>query len=140
MHEYVFEFDKPDDGITSDYGFYGKTGICRNHGLTDIKCKCGGSSILCCEYDDTPGFKETVYMLKCDKCKNTTTETCLINNVIKKWNKQSYKEPTEKALSDQARQELLESLNDTLWDCPECMRIGIYTPVCHGCGYENLNF
>ena len=103
MYNYVFEprmeFDKNDritpNDISSDYGFYGETGSCKNHGLTDVKCKCGGNSILFCEYDDTPGFKETVYMFKCDTCENKTIETCIIDTAIKKWNHQSYAVPTE---------------------------------------------
>jgi hypothetical protein len=72
---------------TSDYGYYGKTGEFENPNLPISNCACGNKGTLVADYDDTPGMKETVYQIKCKKCKSHTSYTCLIKNVIHQWNR-----------------------------------------------------
>jgi len=79
---------------SSDYGHYGKTGKIEDHGLPVVKCKCGGKPILDCEYDDTPGYRETVYTIECDTCDNFAGVTCLIAQAIAEWD--SKNKPKEK--------------------------------------------
>ena len=76
--------------MASDYGFYGRTGKYSCEDLpVNQQCKCSGFPILHCEYDDTPGFRETVYQIKCSKCEIMTRDTCVIENVISDWNNKS---------------------------------------------------
>jgi hypothetical protein len=75
---------KPSDR-SSDRGFYGKTGFCDDHGLTNKKCACGKCGVLSCEYDDTPGFRETAYFLFCPDCEVMSSHTSILDNVITSW-------------------------------------------------------
>ena len=72
-------------GKNSDLGFYGRTGYCHDHNLTNKKCSCGEQGVLYCEYDDTPGFKETAYFMFCPDCKVMSSHTDNIENVISSW-------------------------------------------------------
>jgi hypothetical protein len=72
----------------SDYGYYGKDGYFKNPKLPILKCKCGESAILKCQYDDIPGFRGTDYMLLCKKCNLETDCTSVIEDVIGQWNQE----------------------------------------------------
>jgi len=73
----------------SDFGYYRKTGTFENPNLPINNCKCGKRGTLTAEYDDTPGYRETVYLLECKKCGIKTSFTCIIENVIDEWNAQT---------------------------------------------------
>jgi hypothetical protein len=70
----------------SDHGYYGTTGKYENPNLPINNCKCGKKGVLTSNYDDTVGFKETVYQLECVKCDIKTVYTCILENVINEWN------------------------------------------------------
>ena len=71
----------------SDYGFYGKTGQYDASSLPKIKPdKKGDYPILECEYDDTPGFRETTYNLKSKDDKLFTYALGNIHRAIDCWN------------------------------------------------------
>lgn len=70
----------------SDWGFYGLDGEFSCERLPVPRCRCLCGPVLHCEYDDTPGFRETVYRLRCDRCKVATADTSVLENVITEWN------------------------------------------------------
>jgi len=47
----------------SDYGYYGKTGSYIPQNIPSVKTHPNTNDLptLICEYDDTPGFRETIY-------------------------------------------------------------------------------
>lgn len=69
----------------SDYGYYGETGSFNDHNLPVNDC-CDTKPTLRTNYDDEPGFRETVYEVICTKCKRTTYVTSNIEKVIEIWN------------------------------------------------------
>lgn len=71
---------------TSDYGLYGGTGTFATDTLPVSRC-CLLGPIVACKYDDTPGWRETSYVIKCDRCDWATVETSEIEQTIKAWNK-----------------------------------------------------
>jgi len=85
---------------SSDYGFYGKTGEFSCERLPVQRCRCACGPVLWCEYDDTPGLRETVYRLKCDKCHISTSPTCVIESAIAEWNeKMSSRETVDSSVA-----------------------------------------
>ena len=70
----------------SDYGYYGKNGDFEDHELPVENCKCGRKGTLHCAYDDTPGYRETAYRLRCTKCGTESSFTSEIDDVISTWN------------------------------------------------------
>ncbi len=69
-----------------DYGYYGKTGTFATDRLPTRKCTCGFGPVIEAKYDDTPGFRETVYCIRCDNCDTGTIETSDIERIIEDWN------------------------------------------------------
>jgi len=74
----------------SDYGLYGGTGsgIATEHGIPLKLCpKCHtGRAVITYQYDDTPGFRETVYWLDCESCGYQTGATSWLAHLIGVWN------------------------------------------------------
>lgn len=71
---------------SSDLGYYGRTRVVENHDITTIICsKCGNNPILDCDYDSTPGFRDTYYTLKCNHCDNVSYGSACITSTITQW-------------------------------------------------------
>ena len=76
---------------SSDYGFYGYDGSHIATNLTNKKCPvCNkGLPYITCSYDDTPGHRDTSYILYCKKCKWKTHETSWLDGLIMYWEKKT---------------------------------------------------
>ena len=70
----------------SDYGFYGKTGVFTALPVLPIKRCCPRGPVLHTEYDSTVGFRETTYVLRCDRCHRKTMLTSVLDDLITEWN------------------------------------------------------
>lgn len=59
--------------------------IVRNHEFVLDECYCGNKPTLYREHDDTPGFKETFFVVKCEcgECADNSEDIC---KAAKYWN------------------------------------------------------
>lgn len=74
-------------GRGSDYGYYGKTGKYIPKNLNLELDDEGDLPILKCEYDETVGFRETVYYLYSKNKRHLNTYySSRLEDVIEEWN------------------------------------------------------
>jgi len=77
----------------SDYGYYGTTGIFKKADLPTKEC-CGEKPTLYTEYEDTPGMRETTYVLKCEKCDKVSFLTSGMDFALDSWNDEAVYDAT----------------------------------------------
>ena len=112
---------RTEEGL-SDYGYYGSTAEYPEHKLPIIEtCLCNSRGTLMTEYDDTPGYRETTYLLKCKKCDIEAGGGSEIQDTIKKWNDICHKQkaiPVELRvilqLAKELRKEIKEAFDDVI--------------------------
>lgn len=98
----------------SDYGYYGTTKTYEEHTLPITQvCGCGKRGILTTKYDDTPGYRDTTYLLECKKCGISAFGGDQIEDTIKIWdNKCKHWESVKKVLACDELQDIYDIIRE----------------------------